>query len=353
MTNQVGLKRANLLNLGIWVVLIPFYFGAIVSCQWDPQRDNPLHTGLAQPQGKLATQVRRLSGAPIAQAVVTIPQLGRFRTTNNDGWAVFEDLPHETLLVTASYTSPEGVAYASEDSQIVVTPFGSDTLVFSLDALPIFRRSQVNSVTIAEGDNEQTATITYRLSLTTAVDDPDGPQDLRKVQWNLYSNSQTDSILQRGDMSFRPDSALWWSDVPDSVLPGGRLDRVLTLPFLFRAEDLAGHGSLSRPAFLARVIHEVPKNLSLSVTGRNPTFDWDFIWDAVFRDTADFIYILRVWNNLRTRVIYEKLLTPSRFYTNRHTAQISFEAGRYYWEVWTVDIFGNRARSRQIAMQVL
>ncbi|MFN3822319.1 MAG: hypothetical protein ACK4OO_08315, partial [bacterium] len=256
------------------------------------------------------------------------------------------------LWVTAYRSGGDGPDYAPESTRVMVSYGRTDTTYLQLDALPIFLKTQVHSLTIAEGDNEQTTIVNYKLSLITLVEDPDGFQDLRDVEWFLYSNSQPDSLIRSGRMEFRPDSSIWWAEVPGDSFPTGRLDRVLTHPFVFKATDRSGHQSQSQPAYLARVIHEIPKNLSLSVTGRNPTFDWDFIWDAVFQDPTDFIYLLRVWNNQQTRIIYQKVIPATRFYTVRHTSEHTFEAGRYFWEIWTMDIFGNRARSRQVVMTV-
>jgi len=313
----------------------------LASCDWDPAHDsifdpdNPLY----RPVGSLRLTVLTLIQQPIYDAVVQLPDVGRFGTTDTNGVAYFDDLPEGDWWVVAYRNSVPDTVYAADSVKVSIKLGVLTEASLRLDAVPSFISVTVNSIT--QYVDPDTNYIYARL--TARVFDPDGDADLDRVEWWLQDNgiSMQDTL----DFAPDPDSALWWAEIPSEDFPDSNLSNTLTRPFTFEAFDRAENSSQST-AILARIIYSSPE-LQPVGAGNPPTLEWYFRWTDEHLDLEYFYYILNIYSTQSDEsLVYRKQISPTVSIRMVHIVEEELETGgTYWWDVWVFDRFGNSVRS--------
>ncbi len=314
----------------------------LTNCDWDPAHDsifdpdNPLY----RPIRSLRLTVLTLNvDIPIRDAVVQLPDVGRFGTTDSNGVAYFDDLPEGDWWVVAYRNSVPDTVYAADSVKVSIKLGVLTEASLRLDAVPSFISVTVNS--IAQYVDSENNYIYARL--TARVFDPDGDADLHRVEWWLQDNgvSMQDSLNFAPD----PDSAFWWAEIPSEDFPGSNLSNTLTRPFTFEAFDYEENSSQST-AYLARIIYSPPDLTSVGQENP-PTLVWDFNWRLEPLDWESSYFILNIYSTQSDESrFYRKQIPLNESSHREHDVEEELEVGgTYWWDVWVFDRFGNSARS--------
>lgn len=320
---------------------------ALIGCIREPAHDNPLDPDSPgfRRTGRLEVVILTRARQALADAEVTINRLGLFTSTGADGRAVFAEVPDGEWWVAAAKATPE-VVYRADSVLVRVTARGVVDTVVALDALPRFESTALFSVTTASANPD---TVTFRLRLRAVVEDPDGQADLSSVWWR-YGDAGG------GTLQYLPDSAFWQSEVSSHLLPVRGMDDLIGSPFYFEASDRVGAVARSAAAYLWKVIHETPIiNPRPFQNPYEPT--WTFYARDYNnqRDSTLYNFLLRFYDLRRIppELVYQKWLAPTRFNTQSDTLSIELDTGfgRYLWEVFVVDRYGNLSRSPQVVLE--
>jgi hypothetical protein len=311
------------------VVLIWF-----TDCQWDPDHSNPFDPDNPNYEeiGSLRLKIYPLNwnDDPIQGATVLIDQLSRFGVTDSTGEVYFDNVPADTITITAYRDSDDEIIYARNSKKVVIEPSKTTFDSLQLDALPIFDSTKVNSITIVVDDQTK---VTAKLKAW--VHDPDGNRDLKRVEFDSFDIS--------AELHYNPDSLYYQLDVPSEDFPGGDLRNTLLQPFTFRAFDQAGNSS-ETTSLLARVINGYPEYLVY--TFYPAPLVWNYALYAQLPDTSRFNYLVRIYTaDIDRAIVYEKMVVPSISARNEHRIEKVLNFGDYYYQVWVIDLFGNMARS--------
>ena len=320
--------------------------GLASGCSWEPAHDNPLdpdspnfpHTG------SLTVNVVTLNRLPIPDATVIISELGRFTITNVSGVAQLDNLEPGSWWVHAYRDQVAEAIYARDSVQVVIRAGMAVDTTLQLNALPKFTGTGVYAVTEGITDDE----LRYLLRFRATVTDPDGQADLSNVRWTKDSTLTT-------TMQYQPDSAYWWSDLPADSFPG-KFDDALGMLFYFEALDQAGFASRSPASHIWRIIHEVPILHALPYDGiyviQPLNLAWTFYardFDEKIRDSSQYNFLARIFDESGTGtpvMVYSISVAPTGSNLSEHALDFSLPPGRYYWEVYMQDKFGNIARSK-------
>lgn len=269
-----------------------------------------------------------------------LDELGRFAFTDLNGIAYFDEVPVGRHWVRAFRQGEKGSpVYARDSVEVVIEQARLTTAELQLDALPIFLSQRVNSLTFQNRANEDPI---YQIHIKANVTDPDGLQHIRSVIWRLYDRA--DNELDFDTLFFQQDSG-WKAEEPGARFPTGKPDGVLALPFVLEAYDASGNYARSEKEYLARVIKRVPE-LSLIQPEPRPEFDWSYSWTFTFDTTASFNYLVRVTDASTGQTVYNRLVPPAEAPHNSHRSEVTLSPGvPYLWEVWALDLLGNRSRS--------
>jgi len=275
-------------------------FLTLSGCEWDPPHDNPLDSTHPdyQPVGKLRIHVQTNIGRHIQDATVLLNkegEQGRFSLTGGSGEAFFTELPVGNWLAVAFRDVVPDTIYERDSLMVTVNQAAETDTSIYLDALPFFESTAVNAITEGPSQNEAVSF----LRMTARVNDPDGPGDLWRINWNLLD-------IIRGSLEYRPDpdSAYWWAEMPSDSFPTGNLESVRTLPFTFEAVDRDTNSSVSNPTYLARVIDNIPELETIADDIQPVKIRWFYTaWDEEFGDTLLFNYLVRIYSLVQEPVV--------------------------------------------------
>lgn len=324
----------------LWLFFGCGMFG-LLSCTSPAEHSNPL-----DPQSPSYTTNGRILGRvttlyqpyqPLSGAMVQLQPVGMIVESNAEGGFVFTEVKPDTYSLVVAATG-----YQSATAVTEVLPRQIRMQDFRLDGLPIVQSSRATSAHMATRE-----ATTDRLFLEIAVDvqDPDGANDVKKVQVEIPAFSFTDT-LSRGSGTTR------WQRVfsADELAPIDFYNLVGS-PLQFVAEDFPGEQVTSGPFYLARVISEVPQATAPTngevITLDAPTFRWQLasipfdhtLRVEVFRLDAGFPTFITAIGNIAAGTTSVKY--PGRLAT-----------GTYYWTVKLIDDFGNSSRSKEATFQV-
>ncbi len=327
--------------------IVVFCIAALSGCQWDPPRDNPLDPGsnaYHYPFGMLRVHALTLIQQPISMATVLLPELGRFLISDDSGLVEFDEVPTGTWWVVAYRDINGSAVYARDSARVTINVKQSSEVSLRLDALPRFTSAYAVSLVTSESETEDPH---YFIRLKATVTDPDGPQHLERVESVFMDTLHNYSIHVDLQYNTNRDSAFWWTDIPPDSFRNSSTGNALYLPFTFRAFDFAEKASPPTTAFVARVLHGVP-TFSDPQQDLFPNLEWSYTYYNELDDTTSFNYLVKIFRNTpELPEIYRRTVIPRNLASRSHTVEERLPLGRYLWEVWVLDNFGNSSRSRR------
>jgi len=299
--------------------------------------------------GSVQVWVRTLRNLPIPGATVLINSLGRFTTTDNSGYARFDNLPPALLWIEA-YRSNGGASYGRDSVSVTIIPAATVNAFFNLDGLPAFSHASVTSVGYVVRPTDQPR---YIVSLKALVSDPDGPYDLGRVEARVIDPIQQDTV--RASLKYDLDSSLWRADVPADSFPNGHIDNIVAIPFDFFAYDLAEASAPPTSTIMVRVLHGVV-DLVVNQPDTIPTLQWTYSYFYELQSPSLFNYLVRIYRDTVPSglvLAYERRVTPAAADRNFHQVETRLPLNAaYVWEVYVIDHHGISLRSSRIALNL-
>jgi hypothetical protein len=180
-------------------------------------------------------------------------------------------------------------------------------------------------------------------SLVTELDGSDAA--LQDCVWVSY--------MGRTPIALSRTSATQWATVFAAAYFGdSHLQSEIGLPFVFHCLDLSGIQREVGPAYLFRVIEDVPRVLepdSEDVVSPRPVLSWEpfaadfrpfYYRPAVYASAENFVFT--VWTADLLPETQNSIVVPD-----------SLADGAYYWALTVVDTFNNSSRSKEGMFTVL
>jgi hypothetical protein len=301
-----------------------------LSCDWTPERDNPLDPAgnnyQPPPKGAISGVVQNLTGlANLSDVMVTLTEDGRSQLTAGNGAYSFEDVPDGSHWVRV-----EKDGYASDSAQVATITGEIAVHNFRINELPIFDSVNVSSRVVAHLPGAPTLTV----ELYANIVDRDG-------------DSLSIVVLFIGDTlatyGKRP-TGLFTQTYGSSYFPNG-ISQLEGLPFVLVAEDTVGGVRVSDPRYIFRYLDApiLTSPISGSTVGPTPTLVWNF-------GTVEFPYVqnVRVYDDSNV-LHWDSLMIASGVTQVTVTDSLDPTGGggivSYYWKTEVVDQFGNTSVS--------
>lgn len=308
----------------------------MLACFDDAPRENPLdpEAGRFSPiEGYVLSLFQ--PHTPLEQIVVTAPGVGIADTTADDGRFRLTYAPPEPVLIV-------GDSPAHAPSSLFVGTSSSDrrNATLYLDALPIISAASVYSTYEALWWPSL-----YRewVTVNVTATDPDGVGDIDSVLCTLPNGYAIalEPTQQVGKFETILDEELLGPEGAE-----GMVGRDLYL----QAYDRQAESSEQVVSRLVRVVRDVADTLEpagLDEVGERPTLKWLCPEPAYPAGLRARVY--RVDMGVETQA-WESDLLPMG--TDSTTVGRLLTEGDYYWVVYTIDLFGNRGRSKEAAFTV-
>jgi len=177
----------------------------------------------------------------------------------------------------------------------------------------------------------------------SVITELDGPDAARQVSaWVAYDGGSAVALL-------RTAPATWATIFAASYFQYPNLGTVVGHPFMFTAQDADSGIHLVGPAYMWRVIEDVPQLaspvLSDTVYSATPTYSWD-------RFDADFPFGYEV-NVVNLTAGFETTVWTSPLLPSGSDSILSVQQpeslldGDYYWTITVEDSFENSSRSKE------
>lgn len=349
-------KAVILLSFMRLITMILFAVITVLSqgCSWEPPHDNPVdpvHTAY-QPFGSLGLNVlTRFGSNPVDSATVLFTKEGeisRLRLTDETGKIVVDELPEGVWRVIAYKDEYVGTLYGRDTVFVNIVSGSSIDTTLRLNALPYFTSVLSNAVSQEIYNNMGTRDVKRYIRLTAQVSDPDGPADIKSVNWEM-ADYQSGELIIEGELSFQPspDSAYWWGEIINDSLPTGNLEDAVGQPITFIATDVIGHAATSL-SYVFGVINGIPVLTPSSSGSTRPELKWDY--RELYRELLYielFNYRLRIFQSgvFPPVLVYDTLLVPGALPRNSHTVAKTLLPGFHAWEIWVIDHFRNSSRT--------
>ena len=315
-----------------------------VSCTSPAEHANPL-----DPQSPSYTTTGAITGfatsyyqpfQPVAGAMVHLLPGDRITECDANGRYLFADVPPAGYSLAVS---APGFQTVTVSLQVLSRQLHTQDV--RLNGLPVFQSPRATSARVATANASTGIADLLFLNLEASVSDPDGANDIKKVQVTIPDVAFLDT-LGRSTVSSRWERLL----TPDELV-GIDLFNLVGKPMEVTAEDAPGARVTSAPFFLARVIAEVPQVTApdslKSVSSGIPNFYWQ-VPAVPFAHTLR-IEVYRLLGGFPTFVTAIGNIaagTPSAVYPGR------LSAGTYYWTLTVQDEYGNSSRSIEATFEV-
>jgi hypothetical protein len=311
----------------LWIVQF-----ALLNC--DAPRNNPLDPeNPDSPYAFLQGKVQSISLIPLEGAGVYWRNYDVSVKTDSKGNFQFEYLPPENGWI---FFEKEGF---HRDS--VLVNWGRQKTVsiqHFMDALPRLENLEVYSIVInIWPDNKE-----FYLTIQAAVDDPDS--DIDTVFWKVPDLGIEGFLEQAGaktyELTFRPE------------LP---IEEIVGHDFVITVQDQSGRRTDVGNKQVKRVIKDDLSGLSPSggvLVSPRPTLKWQ-----EFKPGFTHTYRLEVSIDVQfsqPELVWaaENLPATLTSYTVDQDLEELEEPDIYFWVIWAIDEFQNRARSRQLTFNV-
>ena len=312
----------------------------ILSCSFNPERDNPL-----DPSSKLYKGTALLSGKiysfyapyqPLSNgSIFTIPG---FYGSTSDASGEFEikNIPFGHYKIVATKNG-----YAPDTLQTTVSGDQPNEINFHLDALPQFSEIKLFSYHVSQWWPTNDI---YYLHVALNIDDKDGLGDISSVIVQIPITNGVDTLKS----SIRP--GYFEKVYREEEIPINHLQELVGYPFYFKAIDRSNHFNLSKPIYLKRIIEETPIATSpqgLEISAPTPTLKWQSssllyshtFTTNIYRDDGGVISTIWEKSNINSNL-------------REITLNDSLAPGNYFWTVSILDAFGDKSRSKEAAFRI-
>lgn len=323
----------NFLRTSLTTVILGCLCCVIQSCDWTPERDNPLDpaSNNYEPptKGSITGVVQNLTGSSnLSGVTVTMPPDVRSWITGSDGVYRFDGVTDGSHWVEVRKEN-----YGA-DSALVNVVTGEVTVHnFRLNELPVFDSVNVSSHFV---DNEPSPNVVF-ITVFANIIDRDG--NLLSILV-LFDGDTLATYQGQSTGVFSANYGSSYFSVPITALEG--------LPFVLVAADTSGGITASDPQYIFRYLDAA--NLT-GPTGfqevePTPTLQWNF-------DNLSFPYLqnVRVYSFPNNVLRWDSLSIPSG--VTQVTVTDSLEStgsggvDSYYWTNERLDQHGNTSRSSQ------
>ncbi len=182
----------------------------------------------------------------------------------------------------------------------------------------------------------------FEFSIRAVVSDPDA--DIESVSWAIPQFDVS------GDLKFNVDQQLYEIDF-DPADEGLGNEEVVGYDFLLTVTDKSGRKNTAGTSQIARVIKEevlLIEPVNSQIVNSTPTLSWQR-----FDPGFPFSYEIQLLEDIPEDLpeLYREYKDIDASLNNFEIAEV-IEPGNYFWTVWVIDEFGNRARSRAGSFQV-
>lgn len=313
--------------LFLWIIQF-----ALLSC--DAPRNNPLDPENPEnPYTFLHGRVESLSRNPLARVTVYWAKGDASVKTDSRGGFHFDYLLPENGWI---FFEKEGF---HRDSALV--NWGTEkelSIEHFMDALPVLENLEIYSIVL----NTHPANKEFYLAIRTTVDDPDSGID--SVFWKV-PDLEIGGFLQPAgakifELTFRPE-------LPNEEIVGH--------DFIIIVKNPSGRKTAVGTKQIKRVIKEDIVGLSPSggtMVSTRPTLEWQS-FNPGFHHT----YRLEVYKDVQfsqPELVWavENLPETLTSYTVNQELEELQEPDIYFWVIWAIDEFQNRARSKPLTFNV-
>jgi hypothetical protein len=324
---MVGKK---IMMAGLAAVVLGWICLGSLSCDWTPERDNPLDPAADNYEppikGSISGIVQNLTGlSNLSGVTVTLLEEERSQITGGDGAYDFEGVPDGNHWIRVNKDG-----YSSDSAQVMTVVGETAIHNFRMNELPKFDSVNVSSRVVAHLPGSPTVTV----ELYANINDRDS--DVLSVMV-LFSGDTlaTYNSIPTGLFTYSYDTSSFHSGI--SELEG--------LPFVLVAEDTSGGISVSDPRYIFRYLDAptLQSPVSFASVGPYPTLIWNF-------GTVSFPYLQNVRirdNNEVPR--WDSLMIADSVTQVTVTTPLPVTGGGaieyYYWTTEIVDQFGNTSVS--------
>ncbi|MFQ5865372.1 MAG: carboxypeptidase-like regulatory domain-containing protein [bacterium] len=314
---------------------------SLVSCLNNADRTNPL-----DPKSENFKNAGSVSGqtlsfyspfTPLSEVKIQMEPGFFSAKSNSQGQFVLSNIPVGSYRISAG---KEGYA---PDTVSVDVQLGQTTQVqLNLDALPGISNISITSSHISRWWPQNDL---YLLRVIAQVEDLDGLNDIELVQIQIPELNFLDTLEVTQTLG------TFMKNIPQSQLPGGKLQDVLGRDIFLSAHDRAGFQTRSRPNFLARIIEESPE--FEAPTGQEillvprPLLIWRLI--TLPFNFSYSVEVVRVDQGINN-VVWT--LSDIDNTMNSVTVADSLVTGIYFWTISVVDEFGNLSRSKEAGFRI-
>ncbi len=315
-------------------VAVAIIVAASAGCWNDADHLNPLDplSPEFENAGTVELVVQDRSFNPLPGVAASLSPGGYSGVSGADGSITIPGIPPGTY--TATLSGPE-LAGAVDTVSVELAQISRTTI--SMNAVPTLEDLSLTTLHVSRWWPQDDL---YALDVVAVVDDDDGLADIASVALSIPHIS-FETVLQPttapGEFGIR---------LTEEDLAGAPLHSLLGRDIVVSAVDQPGTPSVESPAWLSRIIDEVPTTASPSgsqeVPGGMPLLTWNSS-SIPFTHTYQ-VDVYRVDDDVDT-IVYSENGLPSSQLTSQVTATLAM--GQYYWTVSVVDEYGNRSRSKE------
>lgn len=330
--NEVEMDGRNFLRTSLIMVILGWLCYGILSCDWTPERDNPLDPAADNYQpptkGSIAGVVRNLFGSsPISGVTVTLPPDERSWITGGDGAYSFDGVPAGSHWVEVRKEN-----YGADSALVDVVTSEVAVCNFRMNELPVFDSLNIASHLI---DNEPSQDSLF-ISMFADIIDRDG--NLLSIVV-LFDGDTLATYPSQGTGIFSANYGSSYFSLPITALEG--------LPFVVMAEDTSGGVSASDQQYIFRYLGAaiLSSPIGFAQVIPTPTLSWNLVNVG---DGFPYHQNVTIYDN-GGAVRWDSLSIPSGVteVTVTDSLQLTNPPGpsSYHWTTEIVDQHGNTSLS--------
>ena len=303
----------------------------VLACSWNAPHDNPLDPSVG---GSIEGRVLTRRATPIAGALVSIPQAGRFCSSDSAGGFFLLGLPAESVKLVVSAED-----YAPETSGLSLAKGRIDSVVYYLNGLPYFEGC---SLTTHVHDRSWPPEPLRFASLSCVASDLDGAPDVESV-WVEIPDLGCSSRL-----GFDPNRGRYAQTLYAGSIPGQSLDSLVGKGVFFRVLDKEGAEGDQEEVRVSRIISDLPVQLFPAGGLDTVATDTNFVWNRFDLGywVTYYAEVVRIEGGGPSSVVASFEIDRPEDTTFRLNHSL-LAPGDYYWTVEVLDAFGNSSRASE------
>lgn len=319
----------------LWTVLLACTGLLVVSCSWDPQRDNPYDpgsnvTGLDTSKGLLQVTIKKMNKEPLEGARLIMDENGLETLSDADGVA---ELPAPTGMV---HFEVDKEGYSNRFDSLVVTFGDTAKEDITLKGLPV-----IDSLRIFAGlEHLSLGGVNHTLFITAYTDHPDNPGAIERVTSRDPVNQTVVNMQDLGNGIY--------NDSLDFGI-GGEAELVerLGVPFTVTVYDTSGDSAVAEGSLLQFFQYDIYRDVdpfTFSDTVR-PIFYWPLA-EVNFTPLRYRLFLFRQQGfSLLTDTLVS--VAPDTMSGDSLSVELdhTLENGNYYWQLTLYDALENWVRS--------